>query len=391
MSKREYDLVLFGATGFTGGLTAEYLARNAPKKARWALAGRSAEKLAAVRDRLANLNAACADLPLLTVDADDAEGLAEIAAQTKVIVTTVGPYLKLGEPLVRACAESGTHYCDLTGEPEFVDAMWLRYHETAKRTGAKLVHCCGFDSIPHDLGAYFTVLQFPGDNAICIKGYLKAGGQFSGGTLHSAINQFSRLPQYARVKSERRRRDEWPLDRRISSARARVSFVHELGMWAAPMPTIDPQIVLRSGAALERYGPEFRYGHFVLLKSLSTVAKAGLGVGALLVGSQIKPLRERLLAIKQPGEGPSPERRAKSWFKMTFIGESAGQRVVTAVTGGDPGYGETSKMLAESAMCLAFDRLPAKAGQLTTAVAMGDALIKRLKKAGIGFEVLERS
>ena len=136
MSKREYDLVLFGATGFTGGLTAEYLARNAPKKARWALAGRSAEKLAAVRDKLTSLNAACADLPLLTVDADDAEGLAGIAAQSKVIVTTVGPYLKLGEPLVRACAEAGTHYCDLTGEPEFVDAMWLRYHETAKRTGA---------------------------------------------------------------------------------------------------------------------------------------------------------------------------------------------------------------------------------------------------------------
>ncbi|MES2685007.1 MAG: saccharopine dehydrogenase NADP-binding domain-containing protein [Pseudomonadota bacterium] len=387
MTTRSYDLVLFGATGFTGGLTAEYLARNAPAKTRWAIAGRSRAKLEAVRDHLANLNPACAALPLLVSDADDAVALAEIARSTKVIVTTIGPYLKYGEPLVRACAEAGTHYCDLTGEPEFVDSMWLQYHETAKRTGAKLVHCCGFDSIPHDLGAYFTVLQLPGDNAIRVQGFVNAGGQFSGGTLHSAINQFSRLAQYAKVKSARRKRDEWALDRKIGGMAVGVRFMKELGTWTAPMPTIDPQVVLRSAAALERYGPAFRYGHFVQLKTLGAVAKLGAGVGAALVGSQIKPLREKLLALKQPGDGPSAERRAKSWFKVTFIGESAGHRVVTSVSGGDPGYGETSKMLAESGLCLAFDKLPAKAGQLTTAVAMGDALIKRLQKAGIVFKV----
>ena len=387
MTTRSLDLVLFGATGFTGGLTAEYLALHAPKKARWAIAGRSLQKLEAVRAHLAGLNPACAALPLLVTEADDAAALAEIAASTKVIVTTVGPYLKYGEPLVKACAEAGTHYCDLTGEPEFVDAMWLKYHDTAQRSGAKLVHCCGFDSIPHDLGAYFTVLQLPGDNAIRVQGFVQAGGQFSGGTLHSAVNQFSRLAQYAKVKSARRKRDEWPLDRKIGGVAAGVRYLKELGQWTAPMPTIDPQVVLRSAAALERYGPAFRYGHFIQLKTLGGVAKLGAGVGAALVGSQIKPLRERLLAIKQPGDGPSPERRAKSWFKVTFIGESAGQRVVTSVSGGDPGYGETSKMLAESGLCLAFDRLPPKAGQLTTVVAMGDALMKRLIKAGIQFKV----
>lgn len=389
MSKREYDVVLFGATGFTGGLTAEYLARHAPAKTRWAIAGRSRSKLEAVRDQLAGINPACAALPLLVTEADDGAALAGIAASTKVIVTTVGPYLKYGEPLVKACAEAGTHYCDLTGEPEFVDSMWLRYHETAKRTGAKLVHCCGFDSIPHDLGAYFTVLQLPGDNAIRVQGFVNAGGQFSGGTLHSAVNQFSRLGQYAKVRNARKKRDEWPLDRRIGGVNAGVRFIKSLGTWAAPMPTIDPQVVLRSAAALERYGPEFRYGHFVQVDTLANVAKLGAGVGAALVGSQVGFLREKLLAMKQPGDGPSAERRAKSWFKVTFIGESAGQRVVTSVSGGDPGYGETSKMLAESALCLAFDKLPPKAGQLTTVVAMGDALLKRLTKAGLKFEVVE--
>lgn len=391
MTARNYDLVLFGATGFTGGLTAEYLAQHAPEKmlatARWALAGRSLQKLEAVRERLARLNPACAAMPLLVAEADDAVALAKIARSTKVIVTTVGPYLKYGEPLVKACAEAGTHYCDLTGEPEFVDAMWLKYHETAKRTGAKLVHCCGFDSIPHDLGAYFTVLQLPADNAIRVQGFVNAGGQFSGGTLHSAVNQFSRLSQYAKVKSARRKRDEWPLDRKIGGVNAGVRFIKSLGTWTAPMPTIDPQVVLRSAAALERYGPAFRYGHFIQMKTLGAVAKLGAGVSAALIGSQVGFLRDKLLALKQPGDGPSAERRAKSWFKVTFIGESAGQKVVTSVSGGDPGYGETSKMLAESGLCLAFDKLPAKAGQLTTVVAMGDALIKRLQAAGIQFKV----
>lgn len=388
---RPLDLVLFGATGFTGGLTAEYLALHAPKKARWALAGRSQERLEAIRERLAALNPACNALPLLVVESDDDAALATLAASTKVVISTVGPYLKHGEPLVKACANAGTHYADLTGEPEFVDSMWLKYHETAKRSGAKLVHCCGFDSIPHDLGAYFTVLQLPAENAIRVRGFVKAGGEFSGGTLHSAINQFSRLSQYAKVRSARRKRDEWPLDRKISGVVGRVRYMPELASWTAPMPTIDPQVVLRSAAALERYGPEFRYGHFVQVKSLSNVATLGAGVGAALVGSQVGFLRQKLLALKVPGDGPSPERRAKSWFTVTFIGESAGQRVVTRVSGGDPGYGETAKMLAESGLCLALDRLPARAGQLTTVVAMGDALLKRLQKAGISFEVVEHA
>jgi short subunit dehydrogenase-like uncharacterized protein len=152
---REHDIVLFGGTGFTGALTAEYLAANAPASTRWALAGRNMGKLEALRDRLG------VDVPLLKADVEDAKSIDAMAESTRVVITTVGPYVEYGEPLVRACAERGTDYTDLTGEPEFVDRMFVKYHEAAESTGARLVHACGFDSIPHDLGARFTVELLP--------------------------------------------------------------------------------------------------------------------------------------------------------------------------------------------------------------------------------------
>ncbi|MGH3386946.1 MAG: saccharopine dehydrogenase family protein, partial [Nocardioidaceae bacterium] len=163
MATRAYDLVLFGATGFTGALTADYLARNAPADCRWALAGRNRAKLEAVRDQLAGANPACADLDLLVADVTDPGSLRPVVEQTRLLITTVGPYIAYGEPLVAACAEAGTDYVDLTGEPEFVDLMYVRHHDRAKETGARLVHACGFDSIPYDLGVYFTVGQLPAD------------------------------------------------------------------------------------------------------------------------------------------------------------------------------------------------------------------------------------
>jgi short subunit dehydrogenase-like uncharacterized protein len=388
-AKRNYEIVLFGATGFTGGLTAEYLARHGGAKLRWALAGRNLEKLRAVRSRLAEIEPACAELPLLTAEVDDAQSIRAVAESAQVVITTVGPYIRYGEPLVAACAKAGTDYVDLTGEPEFVDRMWLEYHELARSTGARIVHCCGFDSIPHDLGAYFTVQQLPEDSPLCVKGYVRAGGQFSGGTLHSAVTAFSRLGEYARVRNARRQRDQWPYDRRIGSVPPRIRFEPELGTWVLPMPTIDPQIVRRSAASLDRYGPHFRYGHFLQVKKLGNVALLLGGVGALLLGAQIPLARRRLLQIREPGQGPSEQQRGRGWFRVTFVGKGGGRTVRCEVSGGDPGYGETSKMLAESALCLARDKLPKSAGVITPAVAMGDALIKRLSKAGIQFRVLE--
>ena len=381
MAERDYDIVLFGATGFTGALTAEYLARNAPDGLRWALAGRNRAKLDALSERLG------IDVPLLHADVGDEASLRSIAESARVVITTVGPYVAYGEPLVAACAAAGTDYVDLTGEPEFVDRMYCRYHDEASRSGARIVHACGFDSIPHDLGVLFTVQQLPEGVPLNVRGFVRAGGRPSGGTFHSAMTAFSRVRETQQAHKERGQAERRENGRRV---RLEAKPHRELGYWAVPMPTIDPQVIARSARALDRYGPEFSYGHYAGVKRLPIAVGGVAGAASLFVAAQIPPVRNALLGRLSPGDGPSESERAKSWFKVRFVGEGGGERVVTMVSGGDPGYGETSKMLAESALCLAQDDLPETSGQLTPAVAMGDKLIARLQSAGIGFEVLER-
>jgi short subunit dehydrogenase-like uncharacterized protein len=386
---RQYDLVLFGATGFTGRLTAEYLAAHAPAEMRWALAGRNRSKLDAVAARLAAAEPEAPKPDVLVADAVDSAALREIAEKTSVVITTVGPYALYGGPLVAACAAAGTDYCDLTGEPEFVDRVWVEHHAEAARTGARLVHCCGFDSIPHDLGAFFTVQQLPEGVPLTVNGYVKSNARFSGGTFHSAVNGFGRARQTLSAAKERRRREPRAEGRQIHAAPARVRHEESLGGWTVPLPTIDGAIVRRSAAVLDRYGPDFTYGHHMVAKHLATVGAIAGAVGTAGLLAQLPPTRNLLLKLKAPGEGPSEAERERSWFKVVFVGEGGGKRAVTEVSGGDPGYSETSKMLAESGLCLAFDDLPERAGQLTTAVAMGDPLLARLQKARIRFQVAE--
>jgi len=387
--ERERDLALFGATGFTGGLTADYLAANAPAGLRWALVGRNRAKLEAVAARLAAAAPAAPAPDLLVADAADPVALAKVAASTRVVITTVGPYALYGAPLVATCAAAGTDYVDLTGEPEFVDRMWLENHAAAERSGARLVHCCGFDSIPHDLGAYFTVKHLPEGVPLTVDGYVRTNAQFSGGTFHSAVNGFARGRQTLAAAKQRRAAEPRPAGRQVRAAPARVRRAPGLDGWSAPLPTIDGTIVRRSAAAVDRYGPDFTYGHNLLARHLVTIGGMAAGVGAVAVLAPIPPARKLLLKAKAPGEGPGEATRAKSWFKVRFVGEGGGRRVVTEVSGGDPGYTETSKMLAESGLCLAFDELPERAGQLTTVASMGDMLLTRLEKAGIAFRVLE--
>jgi short subunit dehydrogenase-like uncharacterized protein len=389
MADRQYDVVVFGATGFTGGLTAEYLARHAPATTRWALAGRSAQKLEACRSRLADANPAAAELPLLHADVTDPASIRAVAEATRVAITTVGPYILYGEPLLAACATAGTDYVDLTGEPEFVDAMWLRHHEAAERSGARIVHSCGFDSIPYDLGVLYTVLRLPEGVPIHIDGYVRIGGSFSGGSYHSAIHIMSRLRQGARAARERRRLEPQPGGRTIKGAGSRPHHDPVAGGWVVPFPTIDPQTVLRSARALDRYGPSFSYGHYLVAKRLPVLAGMAAGAAAAVALAQLAPTRSALLKLKDPGDGPSPEQRERNWFRVRLLGVGGGQRLLTEVSGGDPGYTETSKMLSESALCLAHDELPGRVGQLTPAVAMGKTLIDRLQRAGIEFRVLE--
>lgn len=388
--KPGFDVVLFGATGFTGQLTAEYLAKREGPKPRWAIAGRNLRKLEGVRDKLAKLDPAYADIPMMHADISDPESMLALARSTKVVISAVGPYIRYGEPLVAACAEIGTDYVDLTGEPEFVDRMWMRYHDQARASGARIVNCCGFDSIPHDLGAYFTVMQLPEGVPIKIEAYVRAGGKLSGGTLSTAATAMSRWREYAKLRAEREREEGRPVDRRISRLNGGMRYDKRLQSWVLPVPTIDPLVVLRSAAADERYGSEFHYGHYLQLKNLPMLATVVGGFGALALASQIGPVRRRIVALGNRGVGPSEAERAEGWFSVRFAGCGGGKKVFTEVSGGDPGYGETAKMLAESALSLAFDRLPVRPGGVQTpAHAMGEPLIKRLQSAGIQFKTIE--
>jgi short subunit dehydrogenase-like uncharacterized protein len=213
---------------------------------------------------------------------------------------------------------------------------------------------------------------------------------FSGGTLASTLTALSRPVARVRTAKARHRAEPRPAGRRVHTPMGPPLRSRTLGTWGVPLPTIDAQIVARSAAALERYGPDFRYRHYAAVKRLPVAAGSAVGAAALFTLAQLPPVRRALSARLAPGTGPGEERRARSWFSVRFTGEGGGRRVVTEVAGGDPGYGETAKMLGEAALCLAFDDgLPETSGQVTTAAAMGKALTRRLTAAGITFRVLE--
>ena len=215
-----------------------------------------------------------------------------------MLITTVGPYLQHGEPFVAACAAAGTDYVDLTGEPEFVDRMYLAHHAAAERTGARIVHACGFDSIPHDLGAQFTVEQLPEDVPLQVRGYVTAGGRPSGGTFASSVGAMSRLRQASAAHRERRAAEPALTGgRRVRAVSGRPGYDKRVGRWVLPMPTIDPQIVVRSAAALERYGPEFSYSHFAAFKNPLMAAATVGGIGAFVAVAQLPPARPLLLKL----------------------------------------------------------------------------------------------
>jgi short subunit dehydrogenase-like uncharacterized protein len=381
MSDRPYAVTLLGATGFTGRLTAAHLARRlSGTTTRWAIAGRDRGKLEAL----------AADLPgdpgIVVADVTDPSSLRELARATDVVATTVGPYAHHGEPVVEACVEAGTEYCDITGEPAFVQTIRDRFDGPARDAGIRLVSCCGFDSVPHDLGVRFTVAQLPDDAPTTVRGYVHATGTFSGGTAASAINAIASrsLPRSGGGGT--------PSVRKVASVRPTIHRVRELDAWGVPLPTIDPAIVLRSARVLPGYGERFRYGHFAEVGSLPVVAAGVAGIGGLAAMASV-PVTRSLLErfLPDPGDGPSEERRARSRFRVTFVGGAGNQRVVTRVSGGDPGYDETSKMLGEAALSLAQDGRGDAAGHCTPAVALGEHYQARLEQQGLTFEVLDTS
>lgn len=386
---RRFDVVVFGATGFTGGLVAEYLARvSAQEPFRWALAGRSRQKLEKLQRRLATEPGSVAP-GLVLADVTDEASLDALVTSTTAVITTVGPYARFGEPLLRACALNGTHYVDLTGEPQFVHRMRERYDEAARRSGARIVNSCGFESIPPDLTVLAAMRELRSrlgsvldSQDVVVKGGVEGGGGFSGGTWHSAIEAMAsaRTWWFARpshpgdsvhsVKTPFFREDHW-------------------GRWALLMPSIDPEVVRHSARVRGDYGHTFSYGHYLVAKNAATLASIAGGVGALFTLAQFGPTRRWLLSRRDPGEGPTAEQREKGWFNMFVTASAGGIKVLAQMSGGDPGYGDTARMMAESALCLALDgnRLPAAAGVITPASAMGEALFPRLARAGLRLQV----
>jgi short subunit dehydrogenase-like uncharacterized protein len=390
-SDRTYDIIVFGATGFTGKLVAAYLAEQTGQSFRWAIAGRNSKKLQEVKRELG----LGAEVGLITADSNDYASLTAMSQEARVILTTVGPYMKYGEPVVKACVETATDYVDITGEPEFVNTMIERYGEQARQQGIRMVNCCGFDSIPHDLGVYMMVQALPTDQPVVVEGFISVKGGFSGGTWHSAIEAIGRMRQQMKPAKSLRE----PTGRTVRGLKGKIHYQKAVKGWVVPFPTIDPQIILRSAQALPVYGDEFRYAHYIRIGALPLLIGGAVAMGAVIGLAQFKATRHLLLKLRQPGEGPSEEQRQKSHFRVTFIrrkrvvrlASAANQQLVGEVRGGDAGYTETAKMVAESALCLSLSRshLPNQTGILTPAVAMGDLLLERLRKAGIVFELGE--
>lgn len=386
---RRFDVVVFGATGFTGGLVAEYLAKvSAEQPFRWALAGRNPGKLQAVRAHLASVAGAVAP-ELLEADASDPASLAALVATTTTVITTVGPYALYGEPLVRACAENGTHYVDLTGEPQFVHRMREQYDGIARRTGARIVNSCGFESIPPDLTVLIALRELRqrvGDRVfdsadVVVKGGVEGGGGFSGGTWHSAVEAMSSSREWWGL------RPAHPGDN-VHAVKTPFFREDHWQRWALLMPTIDPEVVRHSARVRGDYGHTFSYGHYLVMKNPLALAGLAAGVGGIFTLAQFGPTKRWLLGRRQPGEGPSAAQREKGWFNMYVTASAGGITVVAKMSGGDPGYGDTAKMMAEAGLCLALDQdLPPAAGVITPASAMGEALLPRLARAGLCWQV----
>jgi short subunit dehydrogenase-like uncharacterized protein len=405
---REFDIIVVGATGFTGALVAEYLCERygVGDSLRWAAAGRNEQKLAALCN---SLGTRAASLPLIVADTLDAGAMRELAARTRVVLTTVGPYARYGSEVVAACAAAGTHYCDLAGEVQWIRRMIDAHDDVARQSGARIVHCCGFDSIPMDIGAWFLQKEAKErygaycDSIVLLVKAMKGGA--SGGTMASMMNlmrearadrEVARLlarPYGLNPAGEQRGPDQG--DQRG------IRFDADAQSWTAPfiMASVNTRVVRRSHALLGYpWGKEFRYHEAIRTGRgpggwfRSATITAGLaGLVGLASFDWSRGLLERFV-LPKPGTGPDGKARENGFFSLQQNGKLAdGRRIRARITGDrDPGYGSTSKMLAESAVCLALDDLDSRGGVLTPASAMAAALFVRLQaNAGLSFEIVD--
>ncbi len=402
---KEFDVVFVGATGFTGQLVIEYVYKQygVGKSLNWAIAGRNASKLSVVAREI--LGDEHLQLPVIVAESTDGKAMDDLAKRTRVICTTVGPYAIYGNELVRACAEQGTDYCDLTGEVNWMRRMIDRHETRARASGARIVFTCGYDSIPSDLGVLFAQNQMMAkyqEYATEIKCRIgKTKGGMSGGTVASMLNMLEEIRLDPSIKAQLA--DPYGLNPVNTPAgvdkRDQVSakFDPDFNQWTAPfvMAMINTRVVRRSHALMKYpYSPSFSYDESMLtggglggfLRASFIVGVSGLMNLFLAFG----PIRSMLAPLlPEPGTGPDEDTRINGFFNLEFLAKGNHWLKVKVAGEGDPGYGATSKMLVESAICLAVDELETPGGIWTPAAAMGDRLIARLEeKAGMVFEVV---
>ncbi len=397
MSEREFDVVVYGATGFTGELVAESLRRRYPPGAlRWAIAGRSEGKLAEVGARLSELGQGEPPQGVIA-DSGDPASLRAMCARTRVVITTVGPYARYGEPLVEAAIAEGTHTADLTGEPQYVRRLIDRHHQAAQRAGVRIVNCCGFDSIPSDLGN--LVLQRSGPFSTVESVVWASRGGFSGGTAASMVQVMEEAqdPAVRRILADPYALDPGGEGTSPTRELRSVRYSEHTGGYVAPwlMAAINEKVVRRSNALLGypwgrdlSFQEVLRTGSGIRSGVASGVIAGGMGLSMVALASGVgRRVAKRLLAV--PGEGPSRELIDGGFFELRLFGATPdGQTGVVRVRGDrDPGYGATSHMIAESGVALALDadRLELT-GIVTPAAALGDVLVDRLTRVGITFE-----
>nr|HEX4315614.1 saccharopine dehydrogenase NADP-binding domain-containing protein [Kofleriaceae bacterium] len=393
---RDLDLVLFGATGYTGKLTADYLTQAAGRESlRWAIAGRNRDKLAAVRDELGDGGKS---VELVVADAGDPAALAAMAKRARVVCSTTGPYAKYGSAVVAACADAGTHYCDLTGEVAWMRQMIDAHHARARDTGARIVHTCGFDSIPSDLGCYLAQRAYIatyGRPAATVTGQFRFKGGFSGGTVASMVNMAEEMRRdpslrklignpYALDPDPSVKRDHTPRDVRAPKRDQRTGRY----LTTFVMASCNTRVVRRSHAlAGFPWGDGFRYDEVMTTSNPVVAAGVNVALGGFVLALATPVLRDVVVGqLPQPGTGPSPAQRTSGFWRAELVATGPmGELVYEAGDHFDPGYGSTARMLGEAALCLAKDKLTSPGGVQTPSIAMGDALAERLRSAGLTF------
>ncbi|MCB1157688.1 MAG: saccharopine dehydrogenase NADP-binding domain-containing protein [Leptospiraceae bacterium] len=381
MEFREKQVIVYGASGFTGKLVSEYFAKlQSERNLSFGIAGRDKEKLLLLQKHLKERFGEKAGPDIYIASLESEAELVSLCKKTSVIIHLVGPYAFHGELMVKACIAAGTDYLDITGEPAFVNKIEAQFHSQALEKGVSIVNCCGFDSIPADLGTYFTVLSLSSTEEKQVKCYVEAKGHLSGGTLVSALHAVSENPgAFLENHTEGNILRDFHYSETVSSV-------------AIPLPVIDPLIVLRSAEKIRFYGKPFSYGQYVAVRSVPDTILMSLAASGLFVAARINFLKNYLLSYIQRGEGPSEEKRRESYFQCTFEGIAGKDRVVTRISGGDPGYEETARMVSEAAILLTNKnkQVSIPSGVVTPAYAFGDYLVDALKKIGIKFEILER-